>query len=103
MFNFLSVVIPTYNRRDVLAKALEAYRVQSAPHMIRELIVVDDGSTDDTESLVREYAGKVPFQVRYLRQANKAALRRRAITESEKCNPSLCFLPTAISSREKIW
>ncbi|MFY9979787.1 MAG: glycosyltransferase [Candidatus Sulfotelmatobacter sp.] len=83
MFNFLSVVIPTYNRRDVLAKALEAYRVQSAPHMIRELIVVDDGSTDDTESLVREYAGKVPFQVRYLRQANKgpAAARNYGIRE----------------------
>jgi GT2 family glycosyltransferase len=85
MFDSLSVIIPTYNRRDVLLKALEAYRVQSASHMIHELLVVDDGSTDDTESVVREYAGRAPFQVRYLRQRNQgqATARNYGIREAQ--------------------
>ena len=57
LFNSLSVIIPTYNREKVLAKALEGYLAQSSPQFIHELLVVDDGSTDDTESMVREFGG----------------------------------------------
>ena len=56
-FNSLSVLIPTYNRETVLAKALEGYRAQSSPHLIHELLVIDDGSTDGTEAMVREFSG----------------------------------------------
>lgn len=83
----LTVVIPTYNRAGVLKKALEAYRMQSAPQSIRELIVVDDGSTDGTEAMVLQTSRESCFPVRYLRQSNKgpAAARnagvRQAISE----------------------
>ncbi len=72
-FDSLSVVIPTYNRVKTLAKVLGAYLVQSSPKLIRELIVVDDGSTDGTDSMVREFSQRSPFSIRYLRQANKGA------------------------------
>jgi len=80
----LTVIIPTYNRGAVLKKALDAYRMQSAPELIRELIVVDDGSTDCTEALVLEASRDSPFPVRYLRQANKgpAAARNYGIREA---------------------
>ncbi|MGC1225740.1 MAG: glycosyltransferase [Candidatus Sulfotelmatobacter sp.] len=84
MFTSLSVVIPTYNRKDILVKALDGYLAQSAPHLIQELLVVDDGSTDDTESAVLEYAHRAPFQVRYLKQSKKgqAAARNYGIREA---------------------
>jgi GT2 family glycosyltransferase len=47
----LTVIVPTWNRRDLLRGCLEALKRQTAPVQI---LVVDDGSTDDTASLVRE-------------------------------------------------
>jgi glycosyltransferase involved in cell wall biosynthesis len=70
-FDSLSVVIPTYNRQEVLAKALAGYLAQSRPELIHELIVVDDGSTDETESRVGEFSQRSLFTIHYLRQPNK--------------------------------
>ncbi len=83
-FPSLSVIIPTYNREKVLARALEGYLAQSSSQIIYELLVVDDGSTDGTESMVREFSARSPFPIRYLRQSNKgpAAARNFGIREA---------------------
>jgi glycosyltransferase involved in cell wall biosynthesis len=83
-FDALSVIIPTYNRERVLAKALEAYVKQSFPEFIHELLVIDDGSTDGTEAMVLSAAERSPFPIRYLRQSNKgpAAARNLGIQEA---------------------
>ncbi len=78
-FSSLSVIIPTYNRERVLARALEGYLAQSSPAQIQELIVVDDGSTDNTESLVRAFSTRSVFPVRYARQANKGPAAARNV------------------------
>lgn len=49
--NLVSVIIPTYNRCALLRRALES--VQAQTHAELEILVVDDGSTDDTEDMVR--------------------------------------------------
>jgi glycosyltransferase involved in cell wall biosynthesis len=84
MNQHLSVVIPTYNRAGVLGKVLRAYRMQSAPQLIRELIIVDDGSTDGTREIVFQMSHDSPFPVRYLPQTNKgpAAARNAGIREA---------------------
>jgi hypothetical protein len=73
-----SVVIPTHNRASHLAEAVRSVHGQTFPAF--EIIVVDDGSTDDTAGVVEVLASD-GVQVRYLRQANQgaAAARNRGI------------------------
>jgi len=52
----ISVVIPAYNASKYLRKCLTHLRASTAPH---ECIVVDDGSTDDSAEVAREFGAKV--------------------------------------------
>jgi len=81
----ITVVIPTYNRASILAKALEGYREQSSPDLIRELIIIDDGSTDNTSSIVKQFSNQPSFPIRYFHQSNKgpAAARNLGIREAQ--------------------
>ncbi len=72
--DLISVVIPVYNGERYLAEAIDSVLGQSYPHL--ELIVVDDGSTDESSSIAQRNPA-----VRYCRQANSgaAAARNRGI------------------------
>lgn len=63
----VSVIMPAYNEERYLGEAMASILAQT--HANLELIVVDDGSTDRTPDIVREYAAK-DSRVRYARQAN---------------------------------
>jgi glycosyltransferase involved in cell wall biosynthesis len=58
-FPFLSVIIPTYNRADLLIKALHSLLRQTFPIQQFEVLVVDNGSTDNTREIVRETKKKL--------------------------------------------
>jgi glycosyltransferase involved in cell wall biosynthesis len=75
----ISAIIPTYNRPALLKRAIQSVLEQTLPP--RELIVVDDGSTDDTEAFVR---GTYGDKVRYIRQENAGtgAARNRGAREA---------------------
>jgi glycosyltransferase involved in cell wall biosynthesis len=75
MEKFISVIIPTYNRQDFLKKAIDSVLAQTYPHY--ELIIVDDGSEDNTPELVAGYKNDIV----YIRQNNKgpAAARNTGI------------------------
>ena len=66
----VSVVIPTYNCADRLAQALASVATQSHAHHRLEIVVVDDGSTDDTTERVGAFAAGCDIQTRYVRQHN---------------------------------
>ena len=62
----ISVVIPTYNRRDVLVRTLNAFADQDIRRKY-EVIVCDDGSSDDTAEMVMLMMRDSSFELRYLR------------------------------------
>lgn len=65
----LTIFTPTYNRAYILPKLYESLREQSCHDL--EWIIVDDGSTDDTRSLVEGWTRAAnPFPIRYHRQPN---------------------------------
>ena len=71
----LSVVIPTFNRRDRLARALSALERQTLPASEFEVVVVDDGSTDDSAQWLAQRT--TPYGLRVLRQTNGGPARAR--------------------------
>jgi glycosyltransferase involved in cell wall biosynthesis len=80
----VSIIIPTYNRSEVLRKTLDAYAAQTGDHRILELLVVDDGSRDDTRSVVEQCTLAASFPIRYIYQENRglAAARNHGIREA---------------------
>ena len=58
----LSVVVPTYNRSGLLGDTLHALTRQTMPPHRFEVIVVDDGSSDDTAEVVAEYRSRLDLE-----------------------------------------
>lgn len=77
-----SVIIPTFNRYQWLRETLDSLARQNGPANQFEVIVVDDGSTDETPSIINL---SFPFPLRYIRQANQgdAAARNTGARASE--------------------
>lgn len=67
MSEMISVVIPTYNRAAFICRTIESVLSQTFSNV--EVIVVDDGSTDNTVELVKKYNSHPDFK--YLYQPNK--------------------------------
>ena len=55
----VSIVIPTYNGAKYLPECVESCLGQSYPNL--EIVVIDDGSTDDTIDVLRSYQGKIEY------------------------------------------
>ena len=58
-FPLVSVIIPTYNRKDNLIEAIESVFAQTYPNY--EVIVVDDGSSDGTKEKLQEIRKKLVY------------------------------------------
>jgi len=77
----ISVIIPTYNRASLLLRAIDSVLNQS--HQDFELLIIDDGSTDDTEELIKsKYSDS---RLIFLKQKNNgvSAARNLGITKSK--------------------
>lgn len=75
----LSVIIPTFNRAKYLDKAIESVLAQTYDDY--EIVVIDDGSTDDTREILEPYID----QIRYLYQENAgvSAARNAGVKEAK--------------------
>ncbi len=67
----ISVVVATYNRSRTLSVTLRHLAEQTLDPSRFEVIVVDDGSPDDTEDVIRKLAGTFPFRLTYARHDNR--------------------------------
>lgn len=73
----ISIIIPTYNRCDVLQRAIESVYNQTNDDW--EMIIVDDGSDDATESVMREYDSNRITYIRFSENKGANAARNAGI------------------------
>jgi glycosyltransferase involved in cell wall biosynthesis len=103
----VSVVVPTYNRRDLVAETLGALARQTYPADLMEVVVVDDFSTDGTaESLA---AMSVPWRLRVSRPPTKeyaAGARNQGVADAtgtivaftdDDCRPEPTWLEAMVA------
>jgi glycosyltransferase involved in cell wall biosynthesis len=105
----VSVVIPAYNSQAYLSRALESVLAQRYPQDCLEIVVVDDGSSDDSPLIAEGYAER-NSHVLALRQQNAgpAAARNRGIAASG--GELIAFLdsddawePTKLARQVALW
>ncbi|MGY6276302.1 glycosyltransferase family 2 protein [Methylomonas sp. MgM2] len=67
----VSVVMPVYNGQKHLSEAIESILSQHFPHF--ELVIIDDGSTDSTSSIIQQYVNK-DSRIRFYRNSTNRGL-----------------------------
>lgn len=75
----LSVLICTYNRAELLGKLLDSLRKQTLPVEDFELVVVDDGSSDNTRRVVEQLKASLPVRYFYQNNAGLAVARNHGL------------------------
>ena len=106
-FNLISVVVPLYNRADLIVDTLDSVLQQSYRPL--EIVVVDDGSKDNSQARVQDWAGLLQdneVQVKLVSQENAGAnaARNRGVEESQGkyiafLDSDDCWLPDKLSKQ----
>ncbi|MDB4476072.1 glycosyltransferase [bacterium] len=84
----VSLIIPAYNRAELLPRSLKSALTQETA-LTYEIIVVDDGSTDNTLAVLNSFSDS---RVRVLRQANAGTSVARAVGVAAALGSRVCFL-----------
>ena len=87
----VSIVMPTFNRRDVIGAAIASVVSQTVESW--ELVIIDDGSSDDTASLVEGWIEREP-RIRFLRQGNLGVSAARNAGIAVAVGDLIAFLDT---------
>ena len=87
---FFSVVVPAYNRAHLLPRCIASLSAQRDSDF--EIVVVDDGSTDNTASTVSEQAKTSPVPLHYIHQSNQGAGQARNTGAERASGEFLLFL-----------
>ncbi|MDG4792828.1 glycosyltransferase [Micromonospora sp. WMMD1082] len=90
----LSVIIPTFNRSDLLRQTLGNLARQRMPTEMFEVIVADDGSSDDTRAVVTEAAKALPVRYHFQPDEGFRAGAARNAGARLATAPILVFLDT---------
>ena len=95
----VTIITPTYNRADFLGQAVESVLAQTYSHF--ELLVIDDGSTDNTRVLMEQYLKDE--RVRYLYQENQGQSVARRVALSQARGDFIGFLDSDnVASPERL-
>ena len=86
----ISVVIPTFNYGHLISEALGSVLEQTYKDF--EIVIVDDGSTDNTREIVADYARKWPGKIRYFYQQNSGLSAARNLGIRESTGEYVAFL-----------
>lgn len=86
----VSIVIPTYNREKLIIGCLNSIIKQTYNNI--EIIVVDDGSTDNTEEIIRNYINRnLQFNIKYFKQKNNGAPSARNLGINQSSGDYIVF------------
>ncbi|MEO0225260.1 MAG: glycosyltransferase [candidate division WOR-3 bacterium] len=73
--NLVSIIIPTYNQSQFLANSLNSVLCQT--YRTWEILIIDDGSVDDTKKVVENFIKKYNEKIKYFYQENKGQASAR--------------------------
>lgn len=77
----ISVVIPTYNRAELVRLTLESVFAQT--HSNFEVLLIDDGSTDGTKDVLKEFQGLQNFSYHYQTNSGRSVARNRGLAMAQ--------------------
>jgi validoxylamine A glucosyltransferase len=92
----VSVVIPTYNRQDLLRRTLESLAAQRFDLNLLQVIVSDDGSSDATAEVARSFAGKLRLEYHFQPDEGIRAAAARNNGARLATAPVVIFLDTGV-------
>lgn len=105
---FLSILTPTYNRGNLLSKCYKSLKEQSLKDF--EWVIIDDGSTDNTNEYIKKCIEEDEFPIRYFKKDNggkHTALNLGFIECRGKLTIILdsddILLPNAVEIIKKVW
>jgi glycosyltransferase involved in cell wall biosynthesis len=81
MSPLVSILIPCFNAEHLVAQAIESALAQTWPH--KEVIVIDDGSTDGSLDVIRRFDGRIRFETGPNRGGNAARNRLLELSKGE--------------------
>jgi len=84
--NLVSVIIPTYNRSGTITRCIESVLAQTYQPI--EIIIVDDGSTDDTSEILAGFIGRIKL----VQQQNRGPSSARNLGFSLSCGTVVSFI-----------
>lgn len=69
-FNFYSIIVPTFNRSEEITELIHSISKLNFPNSRFELIIADDGSTDNTKAIIENYIEKADIKLSFYTQKN---------------------------------
>lgn len=73
--NSLTIIVPVFNRENTIKRALDSIIAQLDE--IEELMIINDGSTDKTQDVIKEYTNKYPEKITYYFKENEGIAATR--------------------------
>ncbi len=79
----ISVIIPCYNQEKYISEAISSVLAQTFDDI--EIIIINDGSSDSSLNIIKDYTSKYPDKIRYIDQKNQGVIsaRNNAITQAK--------------------
>ncbi len=84
----VSIILPAYNAAPFIEEAVNSVLQQT--HENWELLIIDDGSTDETSSIIKKYLGDT--RVKYYSQVNRGVSAARNLGLVKAVGNYICFL-----------
>lgn len=95
---YFSIIIPSYNRVHIIERAIQGVFEQTFRDF--EIVIVDDGSTDNTKEILQEYTGDT--RIKYIYQNNAGVCSARNTGAKQAVGEFLIFLDSD-DTVEKSW